>query len=70
MLVACSFGLLYLLPIWHPGNGTNYAVQLSTLVFSLQVDLSSDKEFQKGFQSHVVKMGTNLHIVVSVHKNN
>lgn len=68
--MACSFGLLYLLPIWHPRNGTNYAVQLSMLVFSLQVDLSSEEVFQKGFQSHVVNMGTNLHVVVSVHENN
>lgn len=40
------------------------------LVFILQVDLSFEEKFQKGFQSHVVNMGTNLHVVVSVHENN
>ena len=66
VLVASSCGLLSSSPIQHPGNDSNYAMQLTTLVFSLQMDPSFDKERQGNFLSPLVKVWTNLQVVFAV----
>lgn len=56
VLVACSCGLLSLLPIQYPSNDSNYAMQLTMVVFSLRIHLSFDKKLQGNFLSTLVKM--------------